>query len=338
MDDEDILDFVESDGDYDVEFNEDSNSEPDADLENQYYNSKVLRSDPLKALESFKKVLELEEKSQVKGEWGFRALKQMIKLLFAMGEYSEMMKSYGQLLTYIKSAVTSNHTEKSITSILDFISTTNNMELLHNFYETTLGALKESQNDRMWFKTSIKLAKLYLERQDFLELANSLKQMRLSGMENGIEDLKNGTQMLEMLALEIQMYTCQKNTKKLQELYNQSLQIKSAIPHPYIMGIIRECGGKMHLTNGKFDEAFTDFFEAFKNYDDAGSSRRTTSLKYLVLTNMLNKSSINPFDCPETKPYKGNLEVQAMTNLIAAYQAGDLTEFENIFSEKIGLF
>ncbi|KAF6209647.1 hypothetical protein GE061_015395, partial [Apolygus lucorum] len=123
----------------------------------------------------------------------------------------------------------------------------------------------------------------------------------------------------------------QKNTKKLQELYNQSLHIKSAIPHPYIMGIIRECGGKMHLTNGKFDEAITDFFEAFKNYDDAGSPRRTTSLKYLVLTNMLNKSSINPFDCPETKPYKGNPEVEAMTNLIAAYQAGDLTEFENIF-------
>ena len=30
----------------------------------------------------------------------------------------------------------------------------------------------------------------------------------------------------------------------------QSLRIKSAIPHPRIMGVIRECGGKMHMTEG----------------------------------------------------------------------------------------
>jgi len=35
------------------------------------------------------------------------------------------------------------------------------------------------------------------------------------------------------------MYTAQKNNKKLKELYEQSLHIKSAIPHPLIMGVIR---------------------------------------------------------------------------------------------------
>jgi COP9 signalosome complex subunit 2 len=39
------------------DYSEDSNSEPDVDLENQYYNSKALREDePKKALESFQKV------------------------------------------------------------------------------------------------------------------------------------------------------------------------------------------------------------------------------------------------------------------------------------------
>ena len=52
------------------------------DLENQYYNSKALKEDsPREALESFRKVLELE---QEKGEWGFRALKQMIKIYFKL--------------------------------------------------------------------------------------------------------------------------------------------------------------------------------------------------------------------------------------------------------------
>lgn len=44
---------------------------------------------------------------------------------------------------------------------------------------------------------------------------------------------------MEIYALEIQMYTVQKNNKKLKALYEQSLHIKSAIPHPLIMGVIR---------------------------------------------------------------------------------------------------
>lgn len=38
-----------------------------------------------------------------------------------------MMLRYKQLLTYIKSAVTRNHSEKSINSILDYISTSKNV-------------------------------------------------------------------------------------------------------------------------------------------------------------------------------------------------------------------
>ena len=43
----------------------------------------------------------------------------------------------------------------------------------------------------------------------------------------------------QVYALEIQMYTAQKNNKKLKALYDQSLHIKSAIPHPLILGVIR---------------------------------------------------------------------------------------------------
>lgn len=65
------------------EYSEDSNSEPDVDLENQYYNSKALKEDdPKAALVSFQKVLELEMGE--KGEWGFKALKQMIKINFKL--------------------------------------------------------------------------------------------------------------------------------------------------------------------------------------------------------------------------------------------------------------
>ena len=52
----DCDDFMGDDEEYDLEYSEESNSEPDVDLENQYYNSKALKEDdPKAALESFQR-------------------------------------------------------------------------------------------------------------------------------------------------------------------------------------------------------------------------------------------------------------------------------------------
>lgn len=96
------------------------------------------------------------------------------------------------------------------------------------------------------------------------------------------------------------------------------------------MGIIRECGGKMHMSEKNWASAQYDFFEAFKNYDEAGSPQRISSLKYLVLAHMLMDSVIDPFDSQETKPYKQDSQIFAMTNLVAAYQRRDVHEAEKI--------
>lgn len=105
-----------------------------------------------------------------------------------------------------------------------------------------------------------------------------------------------------------------------QEIYNASNNVRSAIPHPRIMGIIKECGGKMWMgertyqclstlsvgcvdgCTGQWNRANEDFFESFRNYDEAGSQQRIQVLKYLVLANMLMGSEVNPFDSQETKP------------------------------------
>ena len=53
-----------------------------------------------------------------------------------------------------------------------------------------------------------------------------------------------------------------------------------------------------------------------------------------VLANMLMKSGINPFDSQEAKPYKNDVEILAMTNLVTAYQNNDINEFEKILKVK----
>jgi len=76
-------------------------------------------------------------------------------------------------------------------------------------------------------------------------------------------------------------------------------------------------------------KAQSDFFESFRNYDEAGSLQRIQVLKYLVLTTMLMGSDINPFDSQETKPYKNDPRIAAMTELVDAYQRDDITQYEN---------
>ena len=48
-----------------------------------------------------------------KGDWGFKALKQTVKLLFRLGRFEEMMSTYQTMLSYIKAAVTRNYSEKA---------------------------------------------------------------------------------------------------------------------------------------------------------------------------------------------------------------------------------
>mmetsp|Transcript_17016 Transcript_17016/g.45923 ORF Transcript_17016/g.45923 Transcript_17016/m.45923 type:complete len:434 (-) Transcript_17016:352-1653(-) len=320
-----------SDDDYGFEYSDEEPEEEDVNIENQYYNSKgLIDSDPDDALSGFREIVTMESE---KGEWGFKALKQIVKLQFKLKNYAPMLESYREMLTYIKSAVTRNYSEKVINKILDLTSTSQDMKLLQEFYQTTLEALKQASNERLWFKTNLKLGKLYFDTSEYGLLQSILKELHQSCQgEDGVDNQRKGTQLLEVYALEIQMYTATKDNKKLAHLYQQALQIQSAIPHPRIMGVIRECGGKMHMGQREWEKARTDFFEAFKNYDEAGAQRRIQCLKYLVLANMLMNSDINPFDSQEAKPYKSNPEIVPMTDLVQAYMQSDIRAFEKILA------
>ena len=67
------------------------------------------------------------------------------------------------------------------------------MELLQNLYETTLDALRDAKNERLWFKTMTKLGKIYFDREEFNRLARILKPLRQSCQtDEGEDDLKKG--------------------------------------------------------------------------------------------------------------------------------------------------
>ena len=262
---------------------------------------------------------------------GFKALKQILKIQYRLGNHAAMLQAYRGMLGYTKSAVTRNAAEKKINSVLDFVSDATDPGLLQEFYELTLAALAEAKNERLWFKTNMKLAHLWVSLKERAKAALVLRALRRSCRDDGGgDDARKGTQLLEVYALEIQMHTEQRNAPALKELYRRALGIKSAIPHPRIMGVIRECGGKMHMHERSWAAAATDFFEAFKSYDEAGSAARVRCLKYLVLASMLMESAVDPFDSQEARPYRSDPEVSAMTSLVEAYQGGDIRTFERV--------
>ena len=86
----------------------------------------------------------------------------------------------------------------------------------------------------------------------------------------------------------------------------------------------------MHMASREFESAEKAFFQAFKSYDEAGDPSRLRCLKILVMASMLHASTINPFDSQEAKPYRDDPEIKVMTNLVQAFQANQICEFEEI--------
>ncbi|BGO90593.1 hypothetical protein NBRC10512_002639 [Rhodotorula toruloides] len=327
--------MMDEDEDYGFEYEGSDNEDDVVDVENEYYTAKSQRDTPDVALASFQKIMQDESDRNDQGEFGFKALKQMTKLTFRLGRYDEALAHYKTLLTYTKKAVTRNVAEKAINRVLDYVSAEEGIGLdkMQEFYEVTMKALEEQKNERLSTKTNLKLAKLWLDRHEYARLNKILRELhaQCAPTDDGADvDSSKGTTQLEVYALEIQMYGEMKNNKKLREIYEKSLRVRSAIPHPRIQGVIRECGGKMYMSEKDWTKAQVDFFEAFKAYDEAGSPQRIQVLKYLVLAHMLTESEIDPFDSQETKPYKNDREIAAMQALVSAYQRRDVHDAEKI--------
>ena len=84
---------------YDFEYEDDDEAEEggDVDVENKYYNAKQMKVDnPEEAIDEFLGVPALEPE---KGDWGFKGLKQAIKLEFKLGRYDKVSfaSSYARL-------------------------------------------------------------------------------------------------------------------------------------------------------------------------------------------------------------------------------------------------
>ena len=84
------------------------------------------------------------------------------------------------------------------------------------FYSKTLESFQSTNNERLWLKTNIKLAKLWLDQKDYTRLADKIRDLHKACQRpDGSDDPTKGTYSLEIYAIEILMYAEMRNNKRL---------------------------------------------------------------------------------------------------------------------------
>lgn len=101
----------------------------------------------------------------------------------------------------------------------------------------------------------------------------------------------------------------------------------------------------MYANANRWNDAFGEFFTAFKLYQEIGLMQAKQCLKYgvdiilssifryVVISGLLAHNTANPFDAQEAKVYEKSPEIQVMVNLRLAYERGDSVEMETILEK-----
>ncbi|THU49424.1 hypothetical protein C4D60_Mb06t09430 [Musa balbisiana] len=161
--------------DYGFEYSDDEPEEQDVDIENQYYNSKgLVETDPEEALAVFSK-----------GAWA------------RLGKTRAPRKTLGRGVSMNRRLGT------RLSPGVKCLGRAPKPNLINRpraweFYETTLKALEEAKNERLWFKTNLKLCTIWFDMVEYGRMGKVLKELHKScRREDGTDDRKKGTQLLE---------------------------------------------------------------------------------------------------------------------------------------------
>eukprot|EP01090_Pellita_catalonica_P012233 TRINITY_DN2608_c0_g3_i1.p1 TRINITY_DN2608_c0_g3~~TRINITY_DN2608_c0_g3_i1.p1 ORF type:complete len:486 (+),score=108.60 TRINITY_DN2608_c0_g3_i1:46-1503(+) len=334
-DEGDFGDFEDFDGD-------EEEDDPKIAVENQYYQSKDLEEEEGidAAIKGFEKVMEMEKNLDGNnGEYSFKALKKIIKLHFKQNNKAELQKRYEEILGYnsAKNSISEQDLFKGITRILDTIAAqSTDTDLVLQMYDIALERMKKKKNENLWFKTSLKLASRMFDKRAFDKLKPILTELEKACLgKDGKEDPKKANQLLEVLALSIQMNMDMKNKLKTKQIHDEAFEVFKRNPGILNskLAIFHYVAGKLQMENMDFQRAYGSFFESFNFFEEGSSRFKVPCLKYIVLSNMLMGSDIDPFNSPDTANLKNHKEVSPMAELLDAFQHKEIQRFEKILKK-----
>ena len=125
-----------------------------------------------------------------------------------------------------------------------------------------------------------------------------------------------------------------KETKRMKDIFSLTKKFSSVIEDPRVVGIIKECGGKMYMSEKRWEAALGEFRESFERLVECGSPQAQTLLKYVILTQLLSKSELDYLTQREAKIYVNDPEIMAMTALKRGFETNDINAIQQIIADK----
>jgi len=329
------------DGDFPGDDNDDDLEAGGADsweiqVENLFYTAEPeVKTEPQEALENFLQCIQLEEEnSPGTVSYRFNALKHVVMILFSFGDSrrAQMVEQYRKLLS-ICDMVTPNERDNAIRTILSAIQESADNESLEKMYSLTLAFFKEQEGKEMvWFDFAMKLCKSYLLSKKNKKCEALLDELHASCKVDGHDDPGKGGQLLEVYAIKIQLMAAANNRVALAELFERTSQLSADVNDPRSMSVIKECWGKMYAAMNRWDDAYTNFYDAFRSYQDIGHQNVKQCLKYVVVASMLSEKDTNPFASQEAAVFKTNADIMPIANLLDAFDNDGIKAFEGTLS------
>ena len=229
----------------------DSKIDEDSSIENLYYTAKGFKDeDEDKAIEKFNEIITSKDKDSECDhyEYVFKSHKQLMKLYFKQKNYDSVLNTLKGLFTVI-SKIDKSYFEDSISKmIVHYSIDSNNFEFLNQFYNILLEK-SQLNNIRLWFKINTNLLNLKIEQKQYQEIPELLKQI--------YEKLKSSNESIQK-SFTLQIIACEidylskvsnndtKNLARMGQLYRMSLKITTAVTHPKILAVVKECGVKFN--------------------------------------------------------------------------------------------
>lgn len=297
--------------------------------QDRYYEAKGVKGEaPEDALELFRAVAQDPGADE---EHRFKALKQMLKIEYKLGRFEQFSSTFRQLFGLDLRQLPKAYLEDSLSRILDnYISLPCEQEL--EFLEVLLQSY--GPTSRLLLKAELKRVTVLIKLGRFRQVAQLLPD--LYHKVHQLPDVTRNSYLLELYSVEIQVYSHLNDFTKLKHIYHNTLLIQSTISHPRINAIIKECGAKICMRDQLYEQATSEFYESFKNYDEIGNqSKRIQILKYLIISSILSKNEINKFESQETKFFLNESEIKKYIKLIKSFENLNYEEFLKVFNELV---
>jgi COP9 signalosome complex subunit 2 len=221
----------------------------------------------------------LQKEGKQYGPWSYKAMKQLVKLHLRVStsdkggsggtiDQETIMKHYRRLLECISSTgsdISPAAVEKGINGMLERVASLNHgntqksidhgpQSLALAVYDATLTVFHPQngpcKNERLWFKTNLKYGQLLYEMNETAKLQNVLKDLlqihgepdanvAMTNNNNNNNGASGSTNSMEIYALQIQLYSRQKDNKKLRETFQKAMNVRGGIPHPRTIALIQ---------------------------------------------------------------------------------------------------